>query len=162
MSETKKKPEAAHSTSNYAEHSVLHAESGIEPALCNKHRLIEPSVSGITSLESRRNSEILVTELCTARASHRCLHLLIHLYKALVLNVDKSSIVGFNLRPDIESTEAVGAYKKPISASADELPAQPRPLKRAANDIEYHPSACWPGTDRQWWTEHRVVRHLVD
>jgi hypothetical protein len=59
----------------------------------------------------------------------------------LVLNLDKISIVGFNLRPDIESTETVGTYKKPISTSADELAAEPRPLERATNYIET-PSEC--------------------
>jgi len=84
------------------------------------------------------------------------------LYKAIVLEVNKSSIVGFNLPSNIESTKSVRTYKKPVSTGADLLPAQAWPLNRAANDIEHHPGAGWPGTDRQWWTEHRVVRHLVD
>jgi hypothetical protein len=83
--------------SGHAADAVFHATAGVDSALANKKRLVDPGVTSITGLQAWGDPEVLIRVGSLAARLDRLLNGVIPLQHAEVRRDDESAIVGRDL-----------------------------------------------------------------
>ncbi len=104
------------SSSDDAIAQILDYAAGQDPALGNEYGLVQPRVTRITRLESRRGPEVLIRKVPAAvRIGQLSLTLRRHLQEPAVVTIDDCAIVGEKLGAHV-------APGKPSSPASNQSP----------------------------------------
>src|SRR4051812_41960451 len=100
-------PAARRSRSEQAMNAVFDDRAGMQSALADEQRAVDPPVALVAGLEPRRGAEIVLRVLARARAGVGRVGGLVVLDQAEVLDVNRRPVVGLDRQPHVEPAPAV-------------------------------------------------------